>query len=68
MRAAKEQSRRCPIDGGEMAKEIVLNLIIDRCPSCRGVWLDGGELEDMRRAIEAGLAQQLARGMMFAPV
>ena len=51
-----------------MSKEIVLNLVIDRCPSCRGVWLDGGELEDMRGAIETGLAQQMMRGMAFPPV
>jgi hypothetical protein len=68
IRASKEQTRRCPLDGGEMAKEIVLNLIIDRCSSCRGVWLDGGELEEMRGAIEAGFAQQIIRGMAFPPV
>ena len=67
IRAAKEQTRRCPIDSAEMAKEIVLSLVIDRCPSCRGVWLDGGELEEMRGTIETGLAQQLIRGMAFPP-
>jgi hypothetical protein len=67
IRAAKEQSRRCPLDGAEMAKEIVLNLVIDRCSSCRGVWLDGGELEAMRGAIEAGLAKQIMSGMVFPP-
>ena len=67
IRAAKEQTRRCPLDGGEMVKEILLSLVVDRCPSCRGVWLDGGELEEMRGAIEAGLAQQLIRGMAFPP-
>ncbi len=65
VRAAKEQTRRCPLDGAEMAKEIVLSLVIDRCPSCRGVWLDGGELEEMRGTIESGLTQQLIRGMAF---
>lgn len=68
IRAAKEQSRRCPRDGSEMSKEIVLSLVIDRCPSCRGVWLDGGELEEMRGTIEAGLTQQIIRGMAFPPV
>ena len=67
LRAAKEQTRRCPLDGAEMAKEIVLSLVIDRCPSCRGVWLDGGELEEMRGTIEAGLTQQIIRGMAFPP-
>lgn len=65
IRAAKEQTRRCPLDGAEMAKEIVLSMVIDRCPSCRGVWLDGGELEEMRQTIESGLAQQLVQGMTF---
>jgi ribosomal protein L37AE/L43A len=67
IRAAKEQTRRCPLDGADMAKEIVLSLVIDRCPSCRGVWLDGGELEEMRGTIETGLTQQLIRGMAFPP-
>ena len=67
IRAAKEQTRRCPLDGAEMAKEIVLSLVIDRCPSCRGVWLDGGELEEMRGTIESGLTQQIIRGMAFPP-
>jgi ribosomal protein L37AE/L43A len=67
IKAAKEQAHRCPLDGAQMAKEIVLNLIIDRCPSCRGVWLDGGELEEMRGAIERGMAQQIIRGMAFPP-
>jgi hypothetical protein len=65
--AAKEQTRKCPIDGGEMEKEIVLSLVIDRCPKCRGAWLDGGELEQMKGSIEAGLAQDLIRGMTLGP-
>ena len=68
IRAAKEQPRRCPLDGAEMGKEIVLSLVLDRCPTCQGVWLDGGELEEMRGSIEAGLTQQLIRGMAFPPV
>jgi hypothetical protein len=53
-------------DGGEMAKEILLNLVVDRCPTCHGVWLDGGELEQMRGAIEEGLSKVLLRGMSYA--
>jgi len=67
IQAAKEQSRQCPIDGAEMAKEIALSLVIDRCPSCRGVWLDGGELEQMRSSIQSGLAKDLIRTMTFPP-
>jgi Zn-finger nucleic acid-binding protein len=48
-----------------MSKEIVLNLILDRCPTCRGVWLDAGELEQMRDTIEEGLTKALVQGMVI---
>ena len=62
--AAHESRRRCPVDGVEMAKEIVLNLILDRCPTCHGVWLDAGELEQLEDTIEQGLAKVLVQGMI----
>ena len=65
LRASREARRRCPIDAAEMEKEILLNLVIDRCPTCRGVWLDGGELEQMRGSIEEGLSKALVHGMMY---
>ena len=43
--AAKESNRSCPIDGAKMEKVIAHMIVIDRCPTCQGVWLDGGELE-----------------------
>jgi len=66
LRASRENRRRCPIDAAEMEKEILLNLVIDRCPTCHGVWLDGGELEQMRDSIEEGLSKALVRGMTYA--
>ena len=48
-----------------MEKEIILNIVVDRCPSCHGVWLDGGELDQMKRTIEAGLTTDLIRGMTY---
>ena len=63
LEAAKEEVHRCPIDGERLAKEIVLSVIADRCPSCRGVWLDGGELEQLRGAITAGVTSELVRGL-----
>jgi len=50
-----------------MGKALVLSLVLDRCPECRGAWPDGGELEPMRGSIEAGLTQDLIRGMSFGP-
>jgi hypothetical protein len=63
--AAHESRRRCPIDAAEMDKEIVLNLILDRCPTCHGVWLDPGELEQLEDTIEEGLAKVLVQGMII---
>jgi hypothetical protein len=65
LEAARESPRSCPLDGERMEKEIVLNVIVDRCPSCRGVWLDGGELEALKGSIEAGLSQDLVRAMVY---
>lgn len=28
-------------------------IIIDRCPDCRGIWLDGGELEKIQMLVES---------------
>jgi hypothetical protein len=63
--AARESRRRCPVDGAEMGKEIVLRLVLDRCPTCHGVWLDGGELESMQDTIGEGLSKALVQGMMI---
>lgn len=49
-------ARACPVDGGPLEAKQVSNVAIDRCPSCGGVWLDGGELELVTEA-----ARQAAR-------
>jgi hypothetical protein len=65
LRAGRETRRTCPVDDSEMTKEVLLNIVIDRCPTCSGVWLDRGELESMKRMIEAGLTTDLLRGMTY---
>lgn len=49
IRAKSEALRTCPVDGTEMRKEVVQNLLIDRCPVCGGIWLDHDELEALLR-------------------
>ena len=66
--ASKESPRNCPIDGVAMKKEVTANVVIDRCPRCRGVWLDGGELELMRGVIEDGVTMNLLHGVLFRPM
>ena len=68
VQAQAEDSRRCPIDGALMQKEISFMIVIDRCPTCRGIWLDGGELERLKGDVEekALLAMSRSFTMPFA--
>ena len=67
LRAESEASRICPMDGAAMSKEIVHNVVLDRCPSCGGMWLDGGEMELLRAGIEAGMASDLGHALFVPP-
>lgn len=50
--AKREPVRLCPHDGTQMNKSIVYGkLLVDNCPSCGGIWLDGDELAIMREII-----------------
>jgi len=66
--AAKESPRPCPIDRAPMLKESVENVIVDRCPRCNGIWLDGGELELLRGAIADGVTESVLSGVLFRPL
>jgi hypothetical protein len=65
--ADAEDQRLCPLDGVAMSKEIVLNIVLDRCPTCKGMWLDGGELDLLREGIEAGMADDLGHALFMPP-
>ncbi len=51
IRAEREERVECRHDGALMQKEVLEDIIIDRCPECGGVWFDGGELEVLSAAI-----------------
>ena len=36
---------QCPIDGTELVMSDRQGVEIDYCPTCRGIWLDRGELD-----------------------
>lgn len=36
---------KCPIDGADLVMSERQGVEIDYCPTCRGVWLDRGELD-----------------------
>ena len=45
-----------------MLKEIAHMIVVDRCPTCQGVWLDGGELERLKGGVEASALLAMASG------
>ena len=64
----REVAYKCPIDGMQMKKEHHEGIIIDRCTKCNGVWLDAGELNALKEALENGdssFATGLVVGMVL---
>ena len=49
----------CPVDGTALVMSERQNIEIDYCPTCRGVWLDRGELDKIIER-SAGPAEQPA--------
>lgn len=52
-RLAKKQAEKkllSPISGEPMKQEVLHGVVIDRCPTSGGVWLDAGELEQLMEA------------------
>lgn len=45
--AENEKPRPSPITGEPMEPEVIHGVVVDRCPSSRGIWLDDGELEQL---------------------
>lgn len=58
---SRETTRICPVDGATLLKEHNDEIIIDRCPTCKGVWLDAGEIEAIK---EAAMQEGMTTGMM----
>jgi hypothetical protein len=63
IKSEREDKRPCPACKTAMNKSVVLNVIVDKCPACHGAWLDGGELDLLKQAIEAGATGNFATGL-----
>ena len=50
----------CPVDGTALVMSERSGIEIDYCPSCRGVWLDRGELDKIIERNSASQAPQPA--------
>ena len=48
----------CPVDGATLVMSERSGIEIDYCPTCRGVWLDRGELDKIIERSEASSAVQ----------
>ena len=49
-KAETPEIRKSPVTGEAMVQEVLNGVVIDRCPSTGGVWLDAGELEQLLEA------------------
>jgi len=48
-KAKANQPRNCPRDGTPLVEEHIEQVVLDRCPTCKGIWLDAGELEQLQQ-------------------
>lgn len=55
---------KCPMDGAELVMTERQGVEIDYCPTCRGVWLDRGELDKIIDR-SARLADPAAQGVGY---
>ncbi|MES2442257.1 MAG: zf-TFIIB domain-containing protein [Pseudomonadota bacterium] len=51
----------CPVDGATLVPLERQGIEIDHCPSCRGVWLDRGELDKIIERSAAPAARESYR-------
>jgi Zn-finger nucleic acid-binding protein len=72
IKAEREETLECKHDGAAMRKEVIQNVIVDRCPECGGAWFDGGELEilgaALHRAADFGMPADLASRLLHGLV
>jgi Zn-finger nucleic acid-binding protein len=53
---ANRLNAKCPRDQAELMRvcsAMAPDIIVDACPKCRGIWLDGGELDRILRIQKA---------------
>lgn len=57
----------CPVDGTTLTMSERSGIEIDYCPTCRGVWLDRGELDKIIERNAASQAPQATAPQPAAP-
>lgn len=47
--------RPSPITGEDMEQLTIMGVVVDRCPTTKGIWLDAGELEQIVEFVEENM-------------
>jgi Zn-finger nucleic acid-binding protein len=50
---------KCPKDGSPLVQVRVGGIVVDKCHQCDGIWLDYGELKQLRASGQQGLEEEL---------
>jgi uncharacterized protein len=61
----KAHHNKCPHCGADLEEHHEEHVKIDVCPECGGIWLDNGELEQLRRVNRARGVTRGVLGMLF---
>jgi len=48
---------KCPRDGTELQKVVVMDVELDKCHKCDGIWCDRGEMEKLRDSRTADIEE-----------
>lgn len=68
-RAAVQKSThfmKCPKDGSDLQEQELASVKVDVCPTCKGMWLDAGELEivgRVRNSAIGGFLKDIIKGL-----
>ncbi len=57
---------KCPFNEVDLVKEMYEGVELDKCPKCRGLWLDPGELERIQRTQEVDYSSRLQEAVNAA--
>lgn len=52
---------KCPVCSISLVPEVYEGVTIDRCPSCRGTWLDAGELTHIVETQQVAIPEEIVR-------
>jgi Zn-finger nucleic acid-binding protein len=59
---------QCPVCGTTMREIERFGVLVDICPSCKGVWLDRGELDKIIQYAQSGYGDEVMAAGSYEPV